>query len=161
MSTNPAAVPRYETTDVAVAGAVYRIEFFAPVIAEINALSRERLARVVWLTTWNDEARTVLAPAVGLDEFEVCPQPRDLQSRGWVSHPRRGEIWWKTGRVLEHIAGQPGTPYVWTDDLLDRDVKRALRADTRSHGLLPTTMATPGLTLTNLQRVRAFLGGRG
>lgn len=96
--------------------------------AEIAAL--QELYTIVWATTWEEEANTLLAPLLGLPELPVITWPERAQE--WALIPRhRGT--WKTKHILawlDDYARLPdGThvPWVWIDDEIgpgDRDLVR-------------------------------------
>lgn len=145
----------YTVSHVQVEGRSYAIEYSPAIVDRINTLHRDGLAHVVWLTTWNEHARAALAPAIGLDDFPVVPEP-DPGTTTWTATPQVGHVWWKTGRILEHVAARPDDPYVWTDDLMFKDMKSALRAASRAPSLLMTIMRTPGLTSKDLDQIEDF-----
>lgn len=146
---------RHELVDVQTSnGRSYGIRYFPHLIARINDLHHSGLVDVVWLTTWNDDAPQRLAPAVGLDDFPVLPDP---QRPDWTSHPyAHDRTWWKYGLVLEHLAATPDRPVVWTDDDLDRRTKNDLRARHRGPAKLITPMPVPGLVDEHLDFIEAF-----
>lgn len=132
-----------------------RVEYSPSVVARINALHSAGLVEVVWLTSWNEHARTELAPEIGLLDFDVLPEP----SRGstqWSTLPGTDATWWKVGRILEHIAADPARPYIWTDDWLTKAAKYTLRDAGGPPALLITVPRTPGLTHAHLDRIEEF-----
>ncbi len=86
-------------------GQQWPIRWRPEVVDFVNRVSRNGLAEVRWLTTWEQDASANLAPALGFDEFDSYDIP-DSDSRGG---------WWKTDVVTEFIATE-GRPFVWTDD---------------------------------------------
>lgn len=86
-----------------------------------------RLAEVytlVWATTWEHEANSIIAPLVGLPELPVIEWPD--AARGWVldQPPHHGS--WKTRHIAAwldaHATGPDGRalPWVWVDDDVNR-----------------------------------------
>ncbi|WP_156251012.1 HAD domain-containing protein [Pseudactinotalea terrae] len=144
----------------------YPIRYSPAVIGAINALSRAGLVRVVWLTTWGADARDRVAPAVGLDTFEVLPGLADLEpylaelgltTLAWRSH--NGRRWWKLAMVYRWLDQYGDRPVIWTDDDLDPEIKAELRAvrDVPVH--LVTPMPRPGLMADHLDAIEAFARG--
>jgi hypothetical protein len=67
----------------------------------------------VWATTWEDDANTWIAPAIGLPELPVVHWPAD---------PRFDrELFWKTEPLVAWAAGRT---FVWIDDqITDADLE--------------------------------------
>ncbi|MGC9499090.1 HAD domain-containing protein [Streptomyces sp. WG7] len=63
--------------------------------------------RLVWATTWMDEANEVVAPRIGLPRLPVLEWP-DTDAGGTP----RG-LHWKTRPMVEWAAGRP---FIWVDD---------------------------------------------
>lgn len=155
----------YELTHVAPSHepTAYPIRYAPAVIDRINGLSRAGLVRVVWLTTWGEDARTRIAPAVGLDAFDALPGIVDLEPHfaelgltrvAWRSS--NGLQWWKLGMVHRWLDEHGDRPVIWTDDDLHRAIKDELRAVRDVPTKLVTTMPKPGLTLDHLGSIEAF-----
>ncbi|WP_423464243.1 HAD domain-containing protein [Promicromonospora sp. MS192] len=119
------------------------------VVQAINTIARSGLADVVWLTTWQDQARTLLAPRLGLDVFDVAvPSPGS-------DAPER-EDWWKVTTIKDHT--DPGARVVFTDDDLSTQARTTLRNRYDPDDLLLVTpMPSPGLTDQHLDQITAFL----
>lgn len=97
----------YEVTTAVAHGMEFEIRYRPAVVDFINDVSRRGLAEVRWLTTWEGDARTSLAPVVGLDEFSAYRDDRDLP-------PGR---WWKAEVVTQEFR-RKGQQFLWTDDEL-------------------------------------------
>ncbi|MFC8796978.1 HAD domain-containing protein [Promicromonospora sp. NPDC057138] len=124
--------------------------WWRPLVVEaINTIARAGLARVVWLTTWQEQARTLLAPRLGLDPFDVAtPSP------GGVSP--EAEDWWKVRTIRDH--SDPAGRLVFTDDDLTRRTRTALRDRYEPDNLLLITpRPSPGLTGKHLSEITTFL----
>jgi hypothetical protein len=119
------------------------------VVEVINTVARAGLARVVWLTTWQEQARTLLAPRIGLDRFDVAtPSPGTASPEA--------EDWWKVRTIKDHSA--PGDRLVFADDDLTRRTRALLRDRYEPDNLLLITpMPSPGLTDKHLSEITAFL----
>ena len=113
----------------------------------LGALADRTGAELVWCTTWQDEANTLIAPRVGLPELPVI--------RWSVADPR-----WKYAAVLAY-AGE--RTVAWFDDdfdafpdardwFLDERARRGARTDL--HHVSPRT----GLTFADVVRVANWLG---
>ena len=119
------------------------------VVEAINAIARESLARVVWLTTWQEQARTLLAPLLGLDPFDVAtPSPGGASPEA--------DDWWKVRTIRDH--SDPADRLVFTDDDLTRRTRTILRDRYEPDNLLLITpMPSPGLTDQHLREITTFL----
>ncbi len=146
---------RYTVAWVPVLGQSVRVEYSPTIVDRINDLHRSGRVEVVWLTSWNDHARTQLAPEIGLMDFHVVPEPHERTTR-WSALPGTDATWWKVGRILEHIVAHPDRPYIWTDDCLTKADERTLRDAGGPPSLLVTVPRTPGLTHTDLDRIEQF-----
>ncbi|MCV2395237.1 HAD domain-containing protein [Actinotalea sp. M2MS4P-6] len=149
----------YRSVEVPAAGRVYAVTVAAELLAGLWAVHRSGLAEIVWCTTWGDDARDNLAPALGLPDWPVTPYPDDLVCSplpGWTSAP-----WWKTEAISRWLDDEP-RPYVFTDDDLVPEVADELRA---RHPGLPAALlrpgTTPGLTAQELAEVERFLDAHG
>lgn len=130
------------STEATTEGIDWPIRYSPEVVDLINRVHRSRLAEVRWLTTWSQDARTSLAPAVGLDEFFSY----DMYG---------GEDWWKAEVVARSIA-EEGRPVAWTDDDLE-----AARIDDLNKAAVPALAIAPitelGLETKDLRRISDFL----
>lgn len=96
----------------------------AAIVARLAALTGPAgPAELVWTTTWQEQAASLLAPAIGLGA-----QARFLS---FVGHQKLGD---HSGSVWKHrvvgldLAAYP-TPFAWVDDLLDGYTMRPLQSD--------------------------------
>ncbi|MGK3708564.1 hypothetical protein [Arthrobacter sp. IK3] len=115
----------------------------------IRALSA--LAEVRWLTGWHEQARTVLAPALGLPDFEV---------EDFRDYPEAGTDF-KIQCVRRHLSS--GRRLVWIDDDIPHghaydDLFRRGQAGAGLFMVRPT--AEDGLTEAHILRITAFLAAR-
>ncbi|MFF2624524.1 HAD domain-containing protein [Kitasatospora griseola] len=82
-----------------------------PLLTRVNpALGRQLAAlpcRLIWATTWFDDANACLAPLLGLPPLPVLPDPPFD-----ASDPAPG-VHWKPPALVAHAAG---TPFAWVDD---------------------------------------------
>ena len=129
-------------TEATTAGTTWPIHYSPEVIEFINMIHRNRFAEIRWLSTWGSDARTALAPAVGLDEFTAYEMYGGLG-------------WWKAEIVVASIADEE-RPIIWTDDdITDVDI-----ASFRTSVDVPTLVISPvtelGLVSTDLRRITDF-----
>ncbi|MFJ9851141.1 hypothetical protein [Streptomyces sp. NPDC101150] len=62
--------------------------------------------RLIWATTWKEEANTWIGPVLGLPELPAVQWPQ--------MHRRDPDcVHWKTRQLLTHAAGRP---FAWVDD---------------------------------------------
>lgn len=121
------------------------------VVDFVNHVHRSRLAEVRWLTTWGEQARTVLGPALGLDDFVTVGE----QPQGDGAYPDAGS-WWKVATILEH--SPTGSRIVFTDDDLTTRSRAQLAGRFGAEdALLITPMPSPGLTDQHLSKIHSFL----
>jgi hypothetical protein len=131
--------------------AVVRVD--PAVVAWVNSLHIR--AQVVWATTWEHAANTVLAPAVGLTPFEVAVTVEDHPPRlGYVKN--KDSAAWKAEALAEMFDNRP---LVWLDDLATRyrthDYWRHPDDDAKTLVLVPDK--DTGLTVHDMETVDAFL----
>lgn len=81
-------------------------------------------ARLVWATTWEHEANTMIAPLIGLGTGVDGVEAGDLEVLEWdKSRHKRwtatadGPLYFKTPEILVHAAGRP---FAWLDDEIGR-----------------------------------------
>lgn len=117
------------------------------VIAAIRGWHENGLAEVRWLTSWDEDANTCFAPAVGLPEFHVHPEPIRGGLHGW----------WKETVVCHHLYETPRRVVWLEDEATDVPaVRRVLEADP-SRGLVIVPDPRVGLTVADCDRVDVFL----
>ena len=119
------------------------------VVNFINNVSRDGRAEVRWLTTRGQQARAVLAPVVGLDDFVVAGEQPD----GPGAYPGDAQ-WWKVVTIREQHDGSDRL--VFTDDDLSARSRQQVRSIAES-ALLVTPMSSPGLTDQHLTTIEAYL----
>lgn len=77
--------------------------------AQLAALANETGLELVWATTWQHEANTLIGPAIGLPPLPVIEfGPPEWTSAGWTETGR-----WKYSAVTAYAADRP---VVWLDD---------------------------------------------
>lgn len=88
---------------------------------------------LVWATTWEEEANTILSPLLGLPDLPVIAWPAGAGPTPRPTPGHRGS--WKTRHILrwldEHAVTPDGThlPWVWVDD----EIRSADRVLVRDH----------------------------
>lgn len=118
------------------------------VIAYLKRWHETGLAEVRWLTSWDDDANTCFAPAVGLPELVVHPEPARAEP---------GSGWWKEAVVSHHMRETPRRVVWLEDEAEDRSAVHRL-ADTDPHNaLIITPDPRIGLTVEDCARAEQFL----
>ena len=129
----------------------YLLLYRPDVIAGLNALNTEGDVQLRWLTSWGDDARTHVAPALGLTDFPLVGEDTSTP-------PRRS--WPKLRVVLLNVPA--GTRFAWIDDDLTPARQHRIR---RSFGSEQCLLLRPegrfGLTTDGLARARTFLASSG
>lgn len=81
-------------------------------------------ARLVWATTWEHEANTMIAPLIGLGTGVDGVEAGDLEVLEWDSDNHKrwtatadGPLYFKTPEILAHAAGRA---FAWLDDEIGR-----------------------------------------
>lgn len=122
--------------------------WYSPTVVEfINDANRSGRAQVAWLTTWGEQARAELSPALGLDDFPVW-------STESASSGQHG--WWK----LEAAKRCPtDRRLVWTDDDLRVERLSWEWVGTRADTLALSPWEHTGLDAGDLSRIDRFLRG--
>lgn len=133
---------------------------FTSLIDAINALNR--VAEVRWLTSWEHDAPTVVAPRLGIDSFPVAGTNEadgDVDPRKAVDPTNRMNRWWKMNVVAESIATEH-RPVIWLDD----DIKPHHRVFIRAiaeHYNVPFQTFTPweniGLDTDHIKLIASFI----
>lgn len=59
----------------------HHIRWMPNIVDAINSWSNTKLAEIKWLTTWDDNAQTLLAPALKLNHFELARDPKLMLSK--------------------------------------------------------------------------------
>lgn len=130
-------------------GGYHGTQLFSPsIVARLVGLHRTGRVQIEWLTSWDDEANTVLAPLVGFDQYKVHAEPT---SGG-------DPMYWKE-RVVRIHANRLGITgrFVWIDDdmiLYGSDVR--VRID-YVNGFVVAPDSQKGLTHEHLDSVEEYL----
>ena len=125
----------------------YSIYYSPTVITKINQWSQ--VAEIRWLTSWDEKARTMIAPALGINEFELARDPAlDLR---------------KDQAAFNCIQMTPSRPLIWIDKLVlyyTENPKAPVPASfwkSRDRTLLIASSEGAGLTPYHLEKIDAFL----
>ncbi|WP_328540290.1 HAD domain-containing protein [Streptomyces sp. NBC_00344] len=126
-----------------------------PLLVRINPAHGPRLAglpcRLVWATTWMDEANSCVAPRLGLPELPVViwPEPTCTDGRAeWHG------LHWKTRTLLDWAAGRP---FVWVDDEITERDRDWVSARYRGQALLHRVDPRRGLVDADFAAIEAWL----
>lgn len=122
----------------------YQIAWYPAVLDRILSFHDRGLAEFRWLTTWEDEANTLLQ---GLFEksdrfFEVAGYEKDHRSYNW---------WWKELIVKDNYLDYDGK-VVWIDDELNYSNREDYSSDT-----FLQVRPYPALTHKDLDNIERFL----
>lgn len=120
------------SANVSPSGGTFRINWSPTLMEHLNSLTDIEL---VLLTTWCDEARTLLMPLFGITHPVRVLTPLS----GYVTFP---SIQWKTTALAADQAASP-SPFIWLDDehtINSRNVGESLG------GLVPAIHWTTGVT---------------
>jgi hypothetical protein len=120
-----------------------------PVIDFINRVNRDGLARVVWLTSWKNEAPDVLAPLVGLDAFPVL--------HSTTKNKDAGSPYWLKKTAVESVMDGFGGKMVWTDDDIPFALRSAMKNKYEGRALIIRPDSQPGLADKHLRAIEAHL----
>ena len=123
----------------------WNIGYSPDMVEKFNSFSRTKLAEIRWLTTWDESARTMLAPALGFDEFLLARDPeKDIGK----------------AEAAEKLAQDyPDRPIVWLDDEVGFYTKltREFWIQRTAKTLLLQPDQMTGLTPKQLDIVETFL----
>lgn len=127
----------------------------------LRTLAAETGLELVWATTWQHEANTLIGPAIGLDPLPVIEfPPADLEPVGMAYRWRR-DGGWKWPAVAAFAGEQP---LAWLDDEFNDTTFAAARAtfDHERQGcptLLCQVDPRGGLRTGHADRIRAWATG--
>lgn len=131
--------------------------FDAEVVGALNELIGSGLVEPIWMTTWNEKANTLLAPALGL-VGAPWPVAAIGTRRGGMM---RDGIWVKATAVNLWLREneQEGGPFIVMDDMLrgDSPQKASMEAVNTGEGLLVGTRREHGLHVEQIAEIRAFV----
>lgn len=122
----------------------YRIVWSPSLIRAIQDLDVE----IVWLTTWRDEAPTIIGGMTGLAEDAAHLDPLD----GLTRFPSIG---WKTSALIEDQKANP-SPFIWVDDEIG---EMQLEVAEGLGGLPLQIDGRVGITPQNIDQIRAYIDG--
>ncbi|MFJ2781917.1 HAD domain-containing protein [Kitasatospora sp. NPDC087315] len=115
-----------------------------PLLARINPAHGPRLAalpcRLIWATTWLDDANECVAPRLGLPRLPVVEWPEPSAADGL---DERTGLHWKTRALVTRAAGRP---FAWVDDEITDTDRAWVRAHHRGDALLHRVDPHRGLT---------------
>lgn len=87
----------------------YIVRWSSELMERINALVGSGAADFRWLTTWRENARSLLAPAIGLDpSWESVPWSQRMSD-----YDQQGKRW----AIEDMLAAGETRPFVWVDDV--------------------------------------------
>jgi hypothetical protein len=128
----------------------YPFSWAPAVVEKLNHWADTKQAEIRWLTTWDNNARTIVGPALGLREFYLARDPA-LQLSKLIAATRIAK-------------NEPDRPIVWIDDDMSRifgnpnDIDIIKYWVARKNTLLVETDPLQGLVDSDLKMVEEFLG---
>ena len=129
-----------------------RMHFPAAVLDRLCAWHAIGAVRVQWLTSWENEAATTLAPALGLPDWPV--HTRRTAPR-WHEVPYDDDNWWKQRVVLAAL--EAGERAIWCDDDIAYRADQDLLTRLYGHRLLAISPnSATGLTAADLNTIEAW-----
>lgn len=129
-------------------GRTYKIWWRESLAGFMGELHRKELADWLWLTTWEQDARSEIAPLLGLPDFPALPH-----SEGQA---RPGPDWWKWLQVRK-LWEEELRPIVWLDDDITEEVREWAEELMGDSCLLINPASNPSLTVEDWHRVEEFL----
>jgi hypothetical protein len=121
------------------------IHYRPSVIEKINSWHLSGLVEIRWLTTWDTNAQTKLAPALGITEFLLARDP-ELELE-------------KDEAAFRAIIETPDRPLIWIDDEVKfycRITEHQNFFESRKNTLLVETLEPVGLTDEDLVNIESF-----
>ncbi|MGW5135209.1 HAD domain-containing protein [Streptomyces sp. NPDC004135] len=104
--------------------------------------------RLVWATTWMEEANETVSPRIGLPRLPVVQWPRFRADEG----PRG--LHWKTRPLVEWTDGRP---FIWIDDEISAMDRLWVEASHPGPSLLHRVDPTEGLTNADFRTLTDWL----
>jgi len=143
----------YVMVEVVGGGVTWPITYSPTVVRRLNAIHADGLAEIRWLTTWEDEAASNIAPALGFLDFVVAGVQVDHRPTGF------GESWWKW--TVAKAYDPERQPLAWVDDDLGfLGYYEALAwARRRPQTLALAPAAASGLLADDLDTLETWLKG--
>ncbi|GAA1677434.1 HAD domain-containing protein [Glycomyces endophyticus] len=108
--------------------------------------------QLVWATTWEDDANTVVAPRLGLPLLPVVrwpePTPADELEDQWFN------LHWKTRTLVAWAAGRP---FVWVDDEITEADEDWVEKHHPGRALLHRVEPAQGITYADLNTIDTWI----
>ena len=117
------------------------------VVEFINEMHHSGKVEIKWLTTWVDQANSILAPALGLPTLEVVGSQNDMIP----SMP-----WWKLALAQREAAERD---VIWTDDDMPFSSSAQQWVKSLDNMLAIAPADSRGLTHDHLDLIRKFVAG--
>ncbi|MFD7640418.1 hypothetical protein ACFV4P_07180 [Kitasatospora sp. NPDC059795] len=125
-----------------------------PLLSRVDPALGPQLAalpcRLIWATTWFDDANACLAPLLGLPPLPVLPDEPDLS----IDAAPAG-VHWKAPALVAHAAG---ASFVWVDDEIGEDDREWVAHHHPGPALLHRVDPEVGLGAGDFATLAAWLG---
>ncbi len=132
------------------------------ITARLRGLHESGVVEIQWLTTWAENADSLLAEPMGLPRGLRTHGREDVLPTGFAGERRGVSGWWKLAAIRALAEAEPGRRIVWIDDDLSdpaEDTREWLAAN--AHVLVVAPDFFAGLTHPQLDRVEAWLATPG
>lgn len=127
-----------------------------PIIELINEVHSRGLAKVMWHTTWQNEANHEFAEKLGLPQLEVLKATEETLTAAEFQIYREQQHyhdWWKLPAIKRLI--NEGNRVLWTDDDISIHVNKIAECFDKSLLICPRTNL--GLTPGHAKMIRTYL----
>lgn len=142
----------------------YTITYAPELVAALNEIAERDDVEIVWLTTWQGNAASMISPAIGLDgqQWRVVDNP-DTDPHGFATQQNYG-YWWKVNVFQDDLFNrvERDTPLpekiIWIDDdlsMFGQAVRWFDALETKTLGISPFTVQ--GLTQHDVCAIIDFI----
>lgn len=100
-----------------------------------------------WLTTWNDDAVSLIEPLTGIKSTSVIPYHMGLKEVTTQAY--------KYSLLKEHQTQNP-TPFIWIDDIATKNYREEDWVQHPAH-LVIQPMTKYGLTIKDIEKMEIFI----
>jgi hypothetical protein len=152
-------------------GRSYRFDYAVGVVDQLNQWADSGLAEIRWLTTWDESARSCVAPALGLRNFALARDPAEHLTKYDAARRTAEQTFTSNEEALKspavadtkNEASGRTRPIIWIDDMLRTLFCRPGGTDDinywrhRQQTLLLEPDRRDGLTPSQMDCIESFL----